>query len=183
MIEAELCSHGHSTSYSLVWNLGKQIQGLAFSGDVCLEHFSTPHGCIQFERICLLEVLIWEEENQCIPSWVVLELGHCCTVNFVIAWSVSWHHPLTVVGKKGTYLLLSLAPLESRLVQDAGCPILFWFYDSSLLRIRHRKASCLKNTAGRIQMELRHTGNFNVIVSSSAIICTFTSKIYTTIIP
>ena len=97
-------------SYSLVWNLGKQVQGLAFSGEVWLEHFSTLQGSIQFEGICLLKVLIREAENQGIPSRAMLELGHCCTVYLVIVWSVSWHHLLSGVGKKGTYLLLSLHP-------------------------------------------------------------------------
>ena len=31
-------------SYSLVWNLGKQVQGLAFSGEVWLEHFFHSSG-------------------------------------------------------------------------------------------------------------------------------------------
>ena len=115
-------------SYSLVWNLGKQVQGLAFSGEVWLEHFSTLQGSIQFEGICLLKVLIREAENQGIPSRAMLELGHCCTVYLVIVWSVSWHHPLSGVGKKATCLLLSLAPLESWFVQDPDCPILFWFF-------------------------------------------------------
>ena len=66
-------------SYSLVWNLRKQVQGLAFSGEVWLEHFSTPQGSIQFEGICLLKVLIREAENQGIPSkpcwnWVTAAL-------------------------------------------------------------------------------------------------------------
>ena len=86
---------------------------------------------IWFEGICLIKVLIREAENRGIPSRAMLELGHCCTVYLVIVWTVSWHHPLSAVGKKGTYLLLSLAPLESWLVQDHDCPILFWFSESS----------------------------------------------------
>ena len=103
-------------SYSLVWNLGKQVQGLAFSEKVWLEHFATLQGSIQFEGICLLKVLIREEDYRGIPSRTMLELGHCSTVYLVIVWSVSRHHPPPGVGKKGTYLLLSLAPLESWLV-------------------------------------------------------------------
>ena len=53
----------------------------------------------------------------------MLELGHCCSIYLVIVWLVSWHHHLSGIGKKGTFLL-ALAPLESRLVQDLDCPIL-----------------------------------------------------------
>ena len=37
------------------------MEGLAFSGEVWLEHFSTSQGNIQFEGNFLLNVLIWEE--------------------------------------------------------------------------------------------------------------------------
>ena len=37
-------------NYSLVWNLGKQVQVLPFSEEVWLEHVSTLQGSIQFER-------------------------------------------------------------------------------------------------------------------------------------
>ena len=40
-------------SYSLVWNLEKQVLGLAFSGEVWLEHFSTLQGIsIHINFIC-----------------------------------------------------------------------------------------------------------------------------------
>ena len=64
--------------------LGKTIQGLAFSKEVRLEHCSTPQGNIQFEGSCLLNVLLWEEENRGIPSRTMLELGDCCIVYLVI---------------------------------------------------------------------------------------------------
>ena len=82
-------------SYSLVWNLGKQVQGLAFSREVWLEHFSTLQGNIQFEGICLLKVLVREAENRGIPSRAMLELGsllHClfgdCLISFLTSSSV-----------------------------------------------------------------------------------------------
>ena len=70
-------------SYSLVWNSGKQVQGLVYSGEVWLKHFSTLQERIQFEGICLLKVLIREAANRVIPSRAMLELGHCCTVYLV----------------------------------------------------------------------------------------------------
>ena len=92
--------------------LGKQVQSLAFSGEVWLERFFHSSWKYPIWRICLLR----EVENRGIPSRAMLELGHCWTVYLMMVLSVFWHHPLSGVGKKGTYLLLSLAPLESWLV-------------------------------------------------------------------
>ena len=123
------------SAVSLLWN-GKLLTGLklgktssmpSFFMSGLIRAFFTLQGSIQFEGNLFTKVLIREEENRGIRSRAMLELGHCCTVYLVIVWSISWHHPLSGVGNKGTYLLLSLAPLESWLVQDPDCLIWFWF--------------------------------------------------------
>ena len=128
--------------------LGKTSSMPSFSMRGLTGAFSTLQDSIQFEGICLLKVLIRDAENRGIPSRAMLELGHCCTVYLVIVWSVSWHHSLSGVRKKGTCLLLSLAPLESWLVPDPDCPILFWFSESSLKRIRQMRPPDLSMSRG-----------------------------------
>ena len=79
-------------SYSLVWNLGKQVQGPAFCRICFTRAFPTLQGSIQFETICWLKVLNLgrRESRHSFKSHVgIASLLHYLFGNFCISFLTS----------------------------------------------------------------------------------------------
>ena len=68
-------------------------------------------------------MLTYVGDNRGIPPRTLFELGHCCIIHLVIAWSTACHHPRTGLERN-----ISTSFAGSTLgivIQDRDCPIFF----------------------------------------------------------